>query len=315
MDRLKVMTWNVENLYPPGGEFGPGTFEQYRDKLASLARVIAALDPDVVALQEVGNPVAFQDLLDLLEERWPVGALSLHPDARGIRVGFLSKLAILEREEITDFPESGLPLVPGLDSRGNLINVKRLGRGALRIKVQPRPGFPVHCLCAHLKSKLLTYPSLRGGARFSPKDEDERALAAGIALLKRTAEAAALRVAVNALLASGSGAVVLMGSLNDVVSAATTQVLQGPASGSARLVNLAAGIPAARRYSRIHQGNAELLDNILVSPELLPVGGGPAEVDSHVEAMGNMPSITDNPGERQGLPGSDHAPVTAMLAW
>ena len=71
-------------------------------------------------------------------------------------------------------------------------------------------------------------------------------------------------------------AVVVLGDLNDVPEAATTQILHGPPGseiGTAgfdrpdqgdrqRLWNLAARIPADQRYSRIYRGRGELIDHI-----------------------------------------------------
>jgi hypothetical protein len=53
MPTLKVMCWNVENLFlPPPGD-GPAV-ERFQCKLANLAAVIDEQQPDVLALQEIG---------------------------------------------------------------------------------------------------------------------------------------------------------------------------------------------------------------------------------------------------------------------
>lgn len=329
MPTFRVMTWNVENLFRAGTESGPKTEAEYQQKLQSLATVILALAPDVLALQEIGSPEAFNDLIDLLQNNYPNAQLSTRPDDRGIRVGFLSKLAIKAHEEIINFPQAGLPSVPGIDPQGNLIDITELGRGALQILVEPAPNFSIHLITTHLKSKLLRFPSPTGVSQFNPKNEDERARVAGIALLKRTAEAVALRVKANELLEGNDReALILLGDLNDVVNAATTQILNGPGGSEietggfnqkdkgddARLFNLAPRIPLDRRFSRINQGNKELIDHIFVSQELLP--GQPRRlpiVDSHIDFFGQLPSVTPNPDERRGKPASDHAPVTATF--
>jgi endonuclease/exonuclease/phosphatase family metal-dependent hydrolase len=328
MPSFKVMTWNLENLFEAGSPFGPKTPEQYQQKLNSLATVILRLDPDVLAVQEVGSPAALNDLIGLLQGRYSHLQLSGHPDKRGIRVGFLSKFAIEETEDILVFPQAGLPNVPGMDQDGNLIDITKLGRGGLRIRISPHPGFPVHLITAHLKSKLLTYPSATNKPRYAPKDEHERSRVAGLALLKRTAEAVALRVKANELLEGNThAALIVLGDMNDVTTAATTQIFQGPGGSEigthgfnrpdqgddARLFNLAALIPADRRFSRIHNGVPELIDHILVSQELLP--GQPRQVptvDSYVD--GSLPSIGDDPSARRDEPGSDHAPIVATFA-
>ena len=329
MVAFKVMTWNLENLFPPGTPSGPNTQGEYTQKLASLAETILALNPDVLAVQEVGGTDPFEDLVAKLQGRYPHIQLSRQPDKRGIRVGFLSKLAIEDQDEIVDFPPDGLPNVPSIDSEGNLDQSTRFSRGAVQILVRPKQDFPVHLVTAHLKSKLLTFPSRSGGPRFSTNDENERARIAGIALLQRTAEVIALRVRANEILESNpQPALVLLGDLNDVTDAATTQILHGPPGSEigtrgfdqadkgdrARLFNLAPLIPEQRQFSRVYKGNGELIDHILVSEELLP--GQPRrvpEVDSHVNMLGSLPSISDNPSLRQSESRSDHAPITAIF--
>ena len=55
---VAVGTWNLENLYRPGGRFGPKTRAVYDAKLGTLAATITRLAPDVLAVQEVGQPEA-----------------------------------------------------------------------------------------------------------------------------------------------------------------------------------------------------------------------------------------------------------------
>ncbi|MFE9693877.1 endonuclease/exonuclease/phosphatase family protein [Micromonospora sp. NPDC005806] len=56
------MTWNVGNLFPAGHPDGPPDAETYDVKIAYLATTIRGLNPDVVALQEVGDPRCARDL-------------------------------------------------------------------------------------------------------------------------------------------------------------------------------------------------------------------------------------------------------------
>lgn len=326
---FKVMTWNLENLFLPGEEGGPENQAVFDQKLAALATTILELSPDVLAVQEVGSEAAVGALQDALEGHYPHTQLSSFPDGRGIRVGFLSGLPIEEHEDFADFPGNAFESISGLDRFGNPQPVTRMSRGALRVVVRPATGPSVHLITAHLKSKLLTFPSESGEARFSPRNEDERAFVAGLALLRRAAEAVTLRVRANALLSGNQDrALILLGDLNDVTDAATTQLLQGPPGseiGTAgfdrpdkgddtRLFNLAPRIPEARRYSRTYRGNKELIDHILVSEDLLP--GEPRRVpvvDSHVDLFGALPSVTDEPSLRRDEPQSDHAPVTATF--
>ncbi len=332
MTTFKVMTWNVENLFRPEDLSESVTSDgrtKYKEKLETLSETILELEPDVLALQEVGSAEALGDLNALLKKRYPHIRLSEFPDQRGIRVAFLSKLKIEAYEDISVFPAAGLPTVIGIDHDGRPTSLTNFGRGVLRVLVKPKKNFSVHLATAHLKSKLLTFsPTKSGQPRFDTDDENERSRTAGLALLRRTAEAVALRVKANELSEGNSkNALILLGDMNDVTDAATTQILQGPGGSEigtggfdkadkgddSRLFNLALLIPEERRYSRIYRGNKELIDHILVSQELLI--GQPRKlpvVDTQVSTM-PMVSITDNPDERRGQPGSDHSPVVATF--
>jgi endonuclease/exonuclease/phosphatase family metal-dependent hydrolase len=244
------------------------------------------------------------------------------PDGRGIACAFLSRLPFDETANVVDFPQAVRDLhVTDLDGQ----ELTRMGRGAVRVRVT-KAGFSCQLIAVHLKSKLLTFP---GGA-FSTNDETLRAKVAGLALMRRTAEAAAVRIAASKLLAAQSApGVCVLGDLNDGPEAGTTQIFQGPDGSElgtrgfdrpdegdpARLWNLAAAIPAARRFSRIHRGQGELLDQILVSEEFMPDGPDglrrlPLSVDSRIE---NIQSIGDNPNAVADRPRPDHAPVTAVF--
>ena len=86
---------------------------------------------------------------------------------------------------------------------------------------------------------------------------------------------------------------------------------------AARLFNLAPLIDETRRYSRIQDGRKELLDQILVSADLLPVGGDGRrrlpEADSHIAFRDGLPSVENDPGRREEDVAPDHAPVTASF--
>jgi hypothetical protein len=73
--------------------------------------------------------------------------------------------------------------------------------------------------------------------------------------------------------------------------------------------NTAELIPEGRRFTRLYRGRMELIDHILVS-HFLVTGTRITEVTS-VTAEEGMPSIDDNPNDRIGEPGSDHAAVVA----
>ncbi len=307
-------TWNLENLYRPGGEFGPKDKAAYETKLAALASVIDGLGPSLLGVQEVGEPEALRDLVGMLEGDWHV-ALSEHPDGRGIRVGVLSRTEVRVLHDTNAFPPKLRPVQEDDDGAP----VSAAGRGFLAVETATDAG-PLRVAVAHLKSKLLSYP----GGRFTPRDEGERARFGAYALYRRAAEATTLRALADELLA-GDGRVrdvAVLGDMNDEAQAATTQILLGPPGSeigtpgfsvpdrgdAARLWNVAALIPAEQRFSRVNAGRRELIDHILVSHRLVH---RVTEAGTGVPGSGapQLPSVGADPAERRGEPGSDHAPV------
>ncbi len=313
---FKVMSWNVENLFRPGAPSGPSSQAAYQVKLQGLASTINAQAPDVLAVQEIGDPAALDDLAALLDGTWHA-QVSTHPDARGIRVAWLSQRPVTSPVEILAFPAHLHPVQSGDASETQAA----MGRGAVAITVDSDSGVPVQLVTTHLKSKLLTFP----GGRFQSTDEDERARFVAYALYRRSAEAATLRAWVTGAL-DGKGKdrpLVLTGDLNDTVQAATTQLLLGPPGSEIgtpgfgrpdqgdqqRLWNLAPLMPEGKNYSRINQGRQELIDHIMISAALLK------DVDTVETIIANpLPSVTVDPTARANAPSSDHAPVVASFA-
>lgn len=339
--RFSVMTWNVENLLPPGHQLSPGKKvkeEDYQAKLKYLVKRILEFKPDVVGLQEVGarnnqDSQTLDDLQNQLEGKYPFKALASKTDRRGIRVGFLSKLKIHSVAEIVNFPAGEFEDVRDWAGKKP---IKKMGRAALQIEVETSGGIRVHVIGLHLKSKLVNYPKAGGGTNFSPKDEDQRATGGGLGLLRRTAEAITVRFHLNELMKTASNVIVL-GDFNDEPQAATSQIFLGPIDADVTsdnktdkfgLYNLVDKISrkggpendkkflkVKERFSRVGQSGNELLDHILVSKSLL---GTSKDLKKDIWKVTKVRILTDsivnesvgvNPDERIGRDHPDHAPV------
>jgi|1186.fasta_scaffold65928_2 endonuclease/exonuclease/phosphatase family metal-dependent hydrolase len=311
---LTVATWNLENLFRPGSEFGPRDQATYETKLDGLATVIGRIAPDVLAVEEVGDPDALADLVARLDGDWHTALSTVFEADHPIRVAVVSLLELTDAEQITAFPA---PLAPvQVDDAGTTIDA--MPRGALKVRVT-HDGLAVDVVACHLKSKLLSFAD----GRFEPHDEGERARFGAYALDRRAAEAVTIRGRADALL-DGAGddrALIVLGDLNDEPLAATTQILLGPPGseiGTAgferpdkgdgcRLWNLAPLIPTERAFTRLFNGRRELIDHILVSHRLV------THVASVDTADVTPPSIGTDPAARRDAPASDHAPVVARL--
>jgi hypothetical protein len=75
-------------------------------------------------------------------------AVSLFPDDRGIRVGFLSRLALGDVEQLREFAPGLEPVQ--VDDEGTTL--AEMGRGALRVRVTYAAGKDVDLVSCHLKS-------------------------------------------------------------------------------------------------------------------------------------------------------------------
>src|SRR4051794_41926207 len=96
------MTWNVENFFAPAA----GDEAAYGEKVQQLAGVISVAAPDLVGLQEVGDPASFDALLVALGAGWS-GVLATHFDpSHAIRVGWLTRGELTAVEEAGGLPRA-----------------------------------------------------------------------------------------------------------------------------------------------------------------------------------------------------------------
>lgn len=317
---ITVGTWNLENLFRPGGAFGPKDKAVYDAKLEALAATINAASPDVLGLQEVGEPEALADLVTLLTGTWHTALSSHFDDGHPIRVAVLSRHPL---RQLTDTAAFHPPLQPIQIDDDPQHDVAEMGRGVLGVDAVISAEVTVTVLVCHLKSKLLSFPGPGGKSRFFARNEGERARFASYALYRRAAEAVTVRAVVDDLLHTApQRKLALVGDLNDQPQAATTQILYGPPGSqigtagfdhpdrgdAARLWNLADKIPAEERFSRIFEGQRELIDHIMVSHALIG-----QVTEAHALHDRRLPSIDADPGARRAAPDSDHAPVLARI--
>ncbi|MDH6610788.1 endonuclease/exonuclease/phosphatase family metal-dependent hydrolase [Streptomyces sp. SAI-208] len=322
---MLVGTWNLENLMlPRSGDGAPATEAEYEAKVEALASVITALDPALLGVQEVRQEEALADLAKAAGGQWHT-ALSRYADRRGIRVGVLSRTPLRIRRDTHVFAK-GLRPVQGDDGTEPDPHDHETSRGFLAVETDTGDGL-LQVAVAHLKSKLLSYPAAEGKSRFQPHDEAERARFGAYALYRRAAEATTLRAVADFLL-EGAGTerdVIVLGDMNDVVNAATTQILLGPPGSELdkprafhksdlgdpfRLWDIAPCIPEERRFSRVSFGRAELIDHVLLSHRLAKrIAEAGTGLPEHRDDALVLPSVSEDPRKRVGTPGSDHAPV------
>lgn len=184
---LRVATWNVHDLFdevdrtsPPGTGDEVPTHAEVEAKLARVGRVLAALDADVVILQEVENLALLQRLAaGPLAGRGYRAHLEEGFDPRGIDVGVLARVPVARfASHLADrAPDGSRPWA----------------RDLVEVHLDTQRG-PIAVLGAHLVSRL-------------------DASADG----RRLAQARAAREAIDAARALPGGPIVLLvGDLNDL---------------------------------------------------------------------------------------------------
>jgi endonuclease/exonuclease/phosphatase family metal-dependent hydrolase len=289
---LAVTTWNVENF--------AATSSSYGAKLDHLTTILRSLNPDVLALQDVRDEQAVDELALRLDYAAAVVGM---PDERGSRVAVL-----LRREPLE---------VHYLDEP-----TKAFARTPLRVVIE-HAHQRLHVLTAHLDSKLATVL----GGRDLAESEHERARTLATASERRVREVLALREHVTDLLATEEPTL-LLADLNDVPDAATTQILYGPPGcqprgpgdrtnaqspfqrgdryDAQRLFNVAMLAPENERWSRMAHGQRELLDHILASAQLMPREHG----------LRRSPTLEIRNGftGEADLAVPDHAPLSATFS-
>src|SRR5258705_8274243 len=103
---IRIGTWNLENLFKPPNPFAPKTEEEYQAKLDALASALTRMDPHVLAVQEVGDPVALGELADRVGGTWHIDTAAPETGtAHAIRVGVLSRLPLTTFDPVAAFPD------------------------------------------------------------------------------------------------------------------------------------------------------------------------------------------------------------------
>ena len=106
---LRVGTWNLENLFLPGEQFGPPA-DVFEQKLTGLAETITRMSPDLLGVPEVGSPQALDQLVARLDGDWHT-VLSAHFEAlHPIRVGFLSRHPMEVLDDLRALPAGLAPV-------------------------------------------------------------------------------------------------------------------------------------------------------------------------------------------------------------
>lgn len=202
-ERVRLVTYNVENYLLTPGDSRPAKSEAAKEKIAAI---LAELRPDIVALQELGGTEALADVAARTERhgwRWPYAEWMQGSDTN-IQIGLLSRYPV---EQVWRHAQDAF-LVSGRRFR--------VSRGLLEARVRVTPTYRLDLLVAHLKS------------RRAVPEADEAEI--------RREEALVLRGKIDARLKEDPRAnLVVLGDLNDTRDSAALRAILG--KGRHRLVD------------------------------------------------------------------------------
>ena len=340
-------TLNLYNLQVPGQPTHPGSamFDDvtYAARLRWAAQLIGQMDADVIAFQELWSAQALRDLFaqEGLDARYELHFIADEWYDIAVAAAVRKPWRVEDRRLHKAFPDGFRLIKRGHGEAGAQaertdddidVRIPFFSRTVLEL-VLVRDGVdnlpPLHVVCAHLKSKLPTQLD-PVEARIDALRPHRNALGAALSTIRRTAEAAALRMILTDLTKSdATRAVVLLGDLNDGAHANTLSILSAQ--------------PPFRRYSKsqtgrtsdtglypvtflqaladfqdvaythVYQGDREQLDHVLVSEQFY-------DHSQHRYWSFKEQRIWNDHLVEDGLTGarrptSDHGAVCARFVW
>ena len=292
LKKLTIGTFNLYNLNEPGTaiytDADGWTQDEYDRKIEWTKRVLQTLAPDVLGLQELWHRASIEHAL---AESGMAGSYDVVVPANatggGIVCAALVRKGLLagEPEWIVNFPPKFVLRSSGDDPQTAAISVtiNSFSRPVLRFTIAPRSDHDaIEVYVCHFKSKgptkVFREQWFRDDEPFYKKHQT--AIGAAISTIRRTAEAAALRMMLTEKMKGTKTPVIVLGDINDGQHSNTANILTeqprflvGDSMGGGDISLYTAQTLQEYRstrdvyYTHIHQDIMESLDHILVSEE------------------------------------------------
>ena len=288
---ISFASFNLLNLQTPGeaiyGDTDGWEASVYARKIAFTGGMLRRLQTDVIGFQELWSELA-------LREAMQAGGLStshialVPPGHNGRRIvcaaAVRSDMLEGDPEWITDFPPEMVLKSGGDDPQQDFIevNLSTFSRPVLHMQVRPDPRTPaIDVFVCHFKSRRPTQ-IWRERSWYDKTVHGPHITAMGYAIstIRRTAEAAALRVVITNITKGTTRPVVVIGDMNDGQQSNTLNVLTeqprflSPLStgGGDNALYAAQTLQEYRSirdvyYTHVYQEQRESLDHILVSEQ------------------------------------------------
>ena len=291
--KVTFASCNLFNINLPGLHIytDPDGWDEdvYNKKVAWTSRMIGEIGSDVWGFQELWHKQALEDVFKAagLDSDYALLVPDGHAGQRIVCGGAVRKdILVGEPEWIKAFPEKFK-----LDSGGDddqtseiAVSINTFSRPVLHFRIRPRArGKIISVYVAHLKSKAPTrvyYESwYKDDTAYYSKHST--ALGAAVSTIRRTAEAAALRMILTEEMKDNENPVVVLGDLNDSQHSNTLNILTGQPNyllsgldrgGSDTALYTAGTLQQYRSqrdvyYTHVYKNTRESLDHILVSQE------------------------------------------------
>ena len=289
--QLSFATCNLYNLNEPGlriyRDSDGWSQAEYDKKIAWMASALESMRSDVFGFQELWHRDSLKAAFAAagMASKYKLLVPSSHTGQKIICAAAVRKEILVGGPDwITDFP-ADFHLESGGDdtqSTGIVVNIDSFSRPVLYFKVRPRSdGRLISVYVAHLKSKLPTSIYKEPWYVKAKHSKHSEGLGAAIATIRRTAEAAALRMILTEEMKDTDRPVVVLGDLNDAQHSNTLNILTGQpnyllsglSTGGSDVNLYTVGTLQEYRslrdvyYTHVHQNFRESLDHILVSQE------------------------------------------------
>lgn len=292
---LKFATFNLYNLQLPGELMYHGnkyTQAQYDKKIQWTSGLLKRIDADIIGFQELWHPDALKDAFEAsgLADDYTL-VTKLFNRSIGTALAVKKIHTVKSKKWIKDFPDELILKKRKSSSRSGVpdykisVSAEYFARPILKVKIKPLQGTKnapdILVYIAHFKSKLPM--DLDKVEKDKPSVKAHRtAIGSALSTIRRTAEAAALRVLLNKDMKGTNVPVVVMGDLNDTEHSVTNTLVTGDPNyrlfHSSRGGNSDTGLFSSSslqeyrnlrdvNFTHIFKGRHETLDHILVSEQ------------------------------------------------
>lgn len=328
---------NLYNLNLPGHKIyndqDGWDVEAYNKKVSWASNMITKLSADVWGFQELWHRDA---LIKVFSEtpfsnNYELLVPDNHTGQKIVCAGAVKKTILVGQPKwIEDFPQKFKLLSGGDDPQTSDISVQvdKFSRPVLKFRIKPRSnGKTISVYVAHLKSKSPTriyYEQwYKDDKEYYSKHTEN--LGSAIATIRRTSEAAALRMILTDEMKGNEIPVVVLGDLNDgqhsntlnVLTGQPNYLLSGFTKGGSDVDLYTVGTLQEYRslrdvyYTHVHQNLKESLDHILVSQEFYD------NSKKRVWAFKGMEILNDhlNTEDHKSNGTSDHGVVKATFEY